>query len=106
VRFLIDEMFPTSTAEQLRVLGHDAVHVREAGLGATADSEVAQAGRAEQRAVVTENVVDYAAERDVVLVFVGKQNLPAGGGQGPALARLLDAWAQSNPDPYVGPHWP
>jgi len=56
--------------------------------------------------VVTENVADFAVERDVVLVFMLKKNLPAGGGQASALARALDQWAQANPDPYLGPHWP
>jgi hypothetical protein len=41
-----------------------------------------------------------------VLVFVLKRRLPAGGGQAAALAEVLDRWAHTNPDPYVGPHWP
>jgi hypothetical protein len=105
--FLIDEMFPMAAAELLRTrYGHDAVHVAEAGLRATADAQVAAAGRAEGRAVVTENVADFAAERDVVLVFVLKKNLPAGGAQAAVLAKILDRWAQDYPDPYLGPHWP
>ena len=105
--FLIDEMFPMAAAELLRTTyGHNTVHVAEAGLRAAADAQVAAAGRAEGRAVVTENVADFAAERDVVLVFVLKKNLPAGGGQAAALARILDRWAQDYPDPYLGPHWP
>ena len=67
---------------------------------------MAAAARRQGRAVVTENVVDFAAERDVVLVFVLKRNLPAGGGQAPALAKALDRWAHDHPDPYLGPHWP
>jgi len=54
----------------------------------------------------TESVVDFAAERDIVLLFVLKKNLPAGGGQAAALAKVLDGWAQGHPDPYLGPHWP
>jgi len=105
--FLIDEMFPMAAAELLRTTyGHDAVHVAEAGLRAAADAQVAAAGRAEGRAVVTENAADFAAERDVVPVFVLKKNLPAGGGQAAALAKILDRWARDYPDPYLGPHWP
>ena len=105
--FLIDEMFPIATAVLLRdTYGHDAVHVAEAGLRAAADAHVAAVARGEGRAVVTENVVDFAAERDVVLVFVLKRNLPSGGGQAAALAKVLDRWAQEHPDPYLGPHWP
>jgi len=105
--FLIDEMFPTAAAALLRdTYGHDAVHVAEVGLRAVDDAQVAATARAEGRAVVTENVADFAAERDVVLVFVLKKNLPAGGGQAAALAKVLDRWAQYHPDPYLGPHWP
>ena len=105
--FLIDEMFPSATAALLRdSYDHDAVHVFEIGLRAADDTDVAATARAEHRAVVTENVADFVAERDVVLVFVLKKNLPAGGAQAKALAELLDAWAQANPRPYVGPHWP
>jgi len=50
--------------------------------------------------------VDFAAERYVVLVFVLKRNLPAGGGQAAALAKLLDRGAHGQPCPYLGPHWP
>ncbi len=105
--FLIDEMFPIAAAEILRTTyGHDAVHVAEVGLRAADDVQVAAAARAEGRAVVTENVADFAAERDVILVFVLKKRLPAGGGQAAALARVLDRWAKKSPDPYVGHHWP
>jgi hypothetical protein len=62
--------------------------------------------RAQDRVIVTENVVDFAGERDVVLVFVLKKHLPMGGAQSPALAKILDAWARANPDPYRGHHWP
>ncbi|MPZ66438.1 MAG: hypothetical protein GEU83_13305 [Pseudonocardiaceae bacterium] len=104
--FLIDEMFPAATAGLLREnYDHDAVHVFEVGLRA-ADAESAAMARAEGRAVVTENVADFSAERDAVLVFVLKRNLPAGGAQAKALAKVLDDWARAHPRPYVGPHWP
>jgi Domain of unknown function (DUF5615) len=105
--FLVDEMFPMAAAELLRTTyGHDAAPVAEVGLRATADAQVAAAARAENRAVVTENVADFAAERDLVLVFVLKKDLPAGGGQASALARILDRWSKDHPDPYLGAHWP
>ncbi|HEV2376582.1 MAG TPA: DUF5615 family PIN-like protein [Streptosporangiaceae bacterium] len=105
--FLVDEMFPTAAAALLRdAYGHDAVHVTEVGLRATEDSQVAAVARAENRALVTENAADFAAEHDVVLVFVLKKDLPAGGGQAAALAKILDRWAHDHPDPYLGPHWP
>jgi hypothetical protein len=105
--FLIDEMFPVAAAELLRdAHGRDAVHVTEVGLRAVDDARVAAAARAQGRAVVTENVADFAAERDVALVFVLKRNLPSGGGQAAALAKVLDRWAQASPVPYLGHHWP
>jgi Domain of unknown function (DUF5615) len=105
--FLIDEMFPRAAAALLRDTYHrDAVHVGEVGLLATADAQVAAVTRVDRRAIATENVADYAAERDVVLIFILKRNLPAGSALAPALARCLDRWAQANPEPYIGSHWP
>jgi hypothetical protein len=86
--------------------GHDAVHVAQAGLRAAEDAHVAAVARVEGWAVVTENVADFAAERDVVMVFVLTRNLPAGDGQAAALAKVLDHWAQEHPHSYLGPHWP
>lgn len=107
MRFLIDEMFPPAAAELLRDRhGHDAVHVTEVGREAIDDREVAASAREQDRAVATENVIDFADERDVVLVFVHKRSLPAGGAQASALAELIDRWAADHPAPYRGPHWP
>jgi hypothetical protein len=105
--FLIDEMFSPTVAMLLREkYGRDAVHVFEVGLRGADDAQVAAAARAGSRAVVTENVADFAAERDVVLMFVLKKGLPAGGAQVAVLAATLDDWAHDNPDPYFGAHWP
>lgn len=105
--FLIDEMFPRATAGLLRdTYGHDAVHVVEAGLRGADDAHVAIAARAEGRAIVTENVTDFSAERELVLVFVLKENFPAGSGQAAALAKVLDRWSHDHRGPYLGPHWP
>ena len=105
--FLVDEMFRPATAALLRdKYEHDAIHVTEAGLRGAEDAQVAAAARADGRAIVIENVSDFAAERDVVVVFVPKKKLPAGGAQAPALAAALDRWVHENPEPYLGPHWP
>lgn len=107
MRFLLDEMFPAEAAQKLRDdFGHDGVHVSEVGLAGVADAEVGNAVRAEKRAVVTENVADFAEEPDLVLVCILKRNLPSGGAQAHALAALLDRWATDNPRPYIGQHWP
>lgn len=105
MQFLIDEMFPPGTCEPLAVRGHDAVHVRDRGVDARPDQEVPALAARESRVLVTENVKDFAAEHDLVIVCVLKSRLPA---QGLAdhLARVLDHWAAENADPYVGLHWP
>jgi hypothetical protein len=105
--FLIDEMFPPAAAELLRNdFRHNSVHVGEIGLIATEHAQVAATPRAVGRAVVTENVADFAGERDVILIFILKRKLPAGKAQAAALATVLDGWARANPDPYRGSHWP
>ena len=106
-RFLLDEMYPPRTPSLLReVHGHDAVHVREVGLAGAEDADVVALARAESRILVTENVVDFSGERDVVLVFILKRRLPAGGAQAAALADVLARWAAATPEPYIGVHWP
>ena len=105
MRFLIDEMFPPRTCVQLVDRRHDAIHVRDLGLDAHPDREVAAAAAREDRALVTENVKDFAAEHDIVVVCVLKSYLPQQGMDG-HLAAVLDQWAATNPEPYVGQHWP
>jgi hypothetical protein len=106
-RFLVDEMVPPAAAALLREkYGHDAIHVSEVGLAGADDAQVGAAARAEGRAVVTENVADFVTERDVVLLFVLKKNLPAGRAQAAALAAVLDRWADEHPEPYLGSDWP
>lgn len=105
--FLIDEMFPPETATLLRdQYGHDALHVMQIGLGSAADADIARRARDDGRAVVTENMSDFAAETDVTLVFVLKKRLPTSGGQAVELAARLDRWASEHSDPYLGHHWP
>jgi len=53
VRFLLDEDLSPRSAEYLRTLGHDAVHVREVGLKGRADQEIVAFARAEGRVLVT-----------------------------------------------------
>ena len=106
-RFLLDEMFPAQAAALLREdHDHDALHVTEVGLGGVDDAAVAAAARSERWVVVTENVADFAAEHDLVLVFILKERLPSDSAQAAALADVLQRWALANPQPYVGPHWP
>lgn len=107
MHILLDEMWPPEAARLLRERhGLSATHVFEEGLRATEDSVIAQHARAGGWCLVTENVIDFAQESDVALVFLRKKDLPSGRAQASALARILADWAREHPDPYLGAHWP
>jgi predicted nuclease of predicted toxin-antitoxin system len=60
VRLLLDEMWPPALARQLRDRGHDVIAVAERpDLGGMPDSAIFEAALREERAIVTENVVDF-----------------------------------------------
>lgn len=113
MRFLLDEMLPPAAAARLERLGHEAIGVRELGLANRPDDEVLSAAVAEGWIVVTENADDFvvlltdrlvAGRPAVPVVIVHRGRLP-GGAIAHRLARALDRWARSHPDPWVGPHW-
>ncbi len=81
------------------------MHVRDRGVDARPDQEVAAVAVRENRALVTENVKDFAAERDLVIVCVLKSRMPATG-MSEHLAGVLDGWVNTHPEPYLGLHWP
>jgi len=98
-------MYPPRACAELTSRDHDAVHVRDRGVDARPDTEVAAVARAEERVLVSENARDFACEPGIVVLFVLTSRLPAGGLH-VHLADLVHRWAEENPDPYVGPHWP
>jgi len=53
VRFLIDNAVSPLVAERLRRAGHDAVHVRDYGIHASADEEIFGRARLEQRILIS-----------------------------------------------------
>jgi len=114
VRFLIDEMYSERVAELLIERGHDAIHVRQIGLGATPDTDVLARAADEGRTLLTENAADF-----LPLLY---QRQSAGLPMTPALIALTarrgvagtlhtrlaaatDHWATDNPDPYEHAHW-
>lgn len=108
-------MLPKVTAEELEQLGHDAVSVLDVELAGAEDSAVFDFAVSEQRIVVTENFADFAAlleqrqradEPCVPVVFVRKAAFPSRGALPTHLAKHLDRWAEENPEPYEGFHWP
>ena len=61
MRLLLDEMHAPAVAARLRDSGHDAVAVKErADLTGLPDAELLRAATADGRAVVTENIKDFA----------------------------------------------
>ncbi|MCC7078157.1 MAG: DUF5615 family PIN-like protein [Acidimicrobiia bacterium] len=63
MKVLLDEMFEHAIADTLRERGHDVVSIQRdrPGLRHTTDPAVFAAAQDEQRAVVTENAVDFLA---------------------------------------------
>ena len=53
MRFLIDADLPRAVALRIRREGHDAVDVRDVGLGAASDAEIARRARDERRCLVS-----------------------------------------------------
>jgi hypothetical protein len=60
LRLLLDEMYSGVHAQALRAADVDAVSVIELGLAGSSDPEVFVAAVAQGRALLTENVADYA----------------------------------------------
>ena len=69
MKLLLDEMYPSLIAEELRARGHGAVSVHEAPGSGRADEDVLEHARSEGRAVVTENVRDYRPLAEALLAI-------------------------------------
>ncbi len=62
MKLLLDEMYSPEIARRLRNRGHDAVSIRERpDLTGTTDADLFAAMAAEERTIVTNNVVDYVS---------------------------------------------
>ena len=114
MRFLIDEMYAERVAQLLVERGHDAVHVRDIGLGGALDADVLARAADEDRIVVTENAVDFlslldqrqgagAAMTPVLVALTAGRGV--GGRLHARLASAIDSWAAENVDPYAHAHW-
>jgi predicted nuclease of predicted toxin-antitoxin system len=115
VRFLVDEMFSPEVARHLSEADHDAVHVSDVDLRATADHRIVAYAAEEDRVVVTENAADYVPIIEArtaggvpvpPVVIALRRNLPRQAGVLAAeLARRLEVWAEEHPSPYRHVHW-
>ena len=114
VKVLVDEMYSERVADFLREAAHDAVHVRELGLGGTPDSDVLARAVEEGRTLVTENAVDFLPlldQRQSAGLPLAPVLVALATGRGVAgalhahLAAAIANWAANNPDPYHHAHW-
>jgi hypothetical protein len=96
----------TALLERLIIEGIDTLDHPGIVYRGTAPEAVVSFARAHGAVVVTENVADVANAPELVVVFVRQRDLPAGGAQASALAARLRRWAEDNPRPYLGHHWP
>lgn len=115
MKLLLDEMYSSRIARQLRSRGHDVLAVTEiTELQSHSDSVVFAAAVQQGRAVVTENVDDFRVllaaavalgDKYAELVLVRADRFPRGDPR--AMARLvaaLDALLQA-PDVQQGERW-
>lgn len=63
MRFLVDASVPRSAAAMLRRLGHDAVDVRDLGMGGATDRVIAAHARSARQALITRDF-DFADIRN------------------------------------------
>jgi predicted nuclease of predicted toxin-antitoxin system len=112
MKLLLDEMYASAIAEQLRQRGHHVVSVHDAGyrsLEGAPDEEVWARAIAEDRRLVTENVQDFrrieaqalaAGEPSPGLIFTTDRQFPRG--QPATIGRIvlaLDALLAAPPEP-------
>lgn len=67
MKVLIDEMYPSLIARELRARGHDVASVHETPGRGAPDDDVLDHARSVGRAVVTENVRDYRPLAEALL---------------------------------------
>lgn len=112
---LLDEHFSPEIARQLRSRGHDVVAARErVELHGLTDRELLAVATHERRAVVTENVVDFAelhrqsvlrGDSHAGLVFTSPRRFPRTRRAIGKLVRALDALIADGPGNLVEQTW-
>jgi len=104
LNFLIDSMLPPQTAELLAAGGHDATTPAQLGAHNLPDDTLVTLAGAEQRVIVTENAIDFAAVTACPVLLVRKSWWPSRS-LADNLAAALDRWANANEQPGCWAHW-
>jgi predicted nuclease of predicted toxin-antitoxin system len=107
VRLLLDHHYSTAIAEQLRARGHDAQAALERGWQAEDDETLLELCAAEDRALLTNNVADFAAiagrwaatgRQHAGLIFTSDQSLPRSKKTIGRFVACLDRLLSSSPE--------
>jgi predicted nuclease of predicted toxin-antitoxin system len=95
VRFLIDASLPRATAQVVRARGHDAIDVRDIGLGSGSDEDIAAHAQSQQLALLSRDF-DFSDIRNYppedypgIAVFELPNHATI-----PVIASLVDAFLQ------------
>jgi Domain of unknown function (DUF5615) len=106
VRLLADEHYATEIAIQLRAAAHDAAALLELGMTGTADEALLAFAAAQGRALLTNNVRDFATiavgwarsgQDHHGLLFTSDESLPRGRGTIGLYVEVLSALMDANP---------
>jgi Domain of unknown function (DUF5615) len=106
VKLLTDEHYATEIAIQLRAAGHDAAAVLELGMTGTADEALLAFASAQGRALLTNNVRDFATiavlwakggQEHGGLLFTSDESLPRGRATIGLYVEVLSALFEDNP---------
>lgn len=104
MRFLLDSMLPPRAVELLRSAGHDAQTPTELGAHNLDDDQLIEICTQEDRVIVTENAVDFAAVISCPVLLVRK-SWWASETLSTRLAASVPRWATANPEPGPWAHW-
>jgi predicted nuclease of predicted toxin-antitoxin system len=106
LRLLTDEHYATDIAIALRAAGHDAAAVLELGMTGTADEPLLTFAAGQRRALLTNNVHDFAAiavlwarggQEHFGLLFTSDESLPRGRGTIGLYVEVLGALLSAHP---------
>jgi predicted nuclease of predicted toxin-antitoxin system len=93
LRLLLDEMYSVEIADELVARGHDVVSVHRTPGRATPDDEVLDHARADERAVVTENIADFRPLAEALLL--------AGESHAGVIFTTQKRWPRSDPGSII-----